>query len=180
MGQRTTQSGNASIVPDTNSSACSYSDLPSGQRLRDRLGDSELSRLETPGSMSDPTELPSYFGDVATLTHQTTDRYERAAGSLSVLLVRWNEGFNENAGNALGLVMDDLKKLGPIETLVIPLARMAEVSAVMERKDVSAIALHALSEINPRLANLMCDIIQVPSIQLLPPKLEGNNVILEE
>jgi len=133
-GQLSAQSGNPSIVANTSSLACSYADLPSGQRVRDSLGVRELSRLEAPGSKSDPTELPSYFGDVATLTDKTAERYERAAGALSVLLARWNEGFDGKAGNALGLVMDDLKKLGPIETLVIPLARMAEVSAVRERK----------------------------------------------
>jgi hypothetical protein len=178
LGQRTAQSGSTSIAQDTNGSTCSYSDLPSGQRLRDRLGDDELSRLEKAGSISDPTELPSYFGDVAAFTHQTTDRYERAAGSFSVLLAGWNDAFDGNARNALGLIMEDLKDHGPIDTLVIPLARMAEISAVRERKDISAVALRALSEINPRLANFMCGSLQVPSIQLLPSKIESDNFII--
>jgi hypothetical protein len=134
-----------------------------------------------PASLQSPSTggvVGSLLLETAILNDETKPRYEMAIGMLTELVQFWNPAV-ASSEVSFGLVNAEIKQSGPAGAILLPLELITEGAALMERPEVAAVALTALSEVNPAAATKLCsDFNLAGSVQQFPPELQSGSGIV--
>ena len=134
--------------------ACTYPPLASGQSLINNLNQEGDGRLRSLSGSS--MNVSAFFGGTAVFDKKTLTSYELSAGMLAGLLTKWNSQLSNDPTAALGLVVEEMKNSGTVGSIIVPLATIAEISALHGKEEMTQAAIQELANVNPSLANELC------------------------